>query len=270
MSWGSAQQSNADRFGGAALITGASSGFGVDFARQLAASGMDVILVARREELLQELATEIRQAHGVQALVCPQDLTSADAAAAIEQRVSAAGMHVGLLINNAGFGSYGAFEATEPDFEERMVDLNCRAVVALTRRFVPGMLQRGTGGIIVVASMAAYQPVPYLTTYGATKAFALSFSEALWAELQGTGVAVLALCPGYVDTGFQTVAGSASMAKVGRVLTSEQVVTTALSAIGRKPSVVPGLVNKFFAFSTRLFPRALTALTTAKMMKPET
>jgi short-subunit dehydrogenase len=229
---------------------------------------MDLILVARRESLLQELGAEIEEAHGVRTLALAQDLTAHDASAQLAHRIREAEWEVGLLINNAGFGSYGDFHTTDEDFEARMVDLNCRAVVSLSRRFLPPMVERGRGAVIVVASMAAYQPVPYLATYGATKAFALSFAEALWAELRDTGVDVLALCPGYVDTGFQAVADSASMPKLGAVLTPTQVVQTALKSLGRKPSVVPGVQNKLLAFSTRLGSRRFVATSTAKMMKP--
>jgi short-subunit dehydrogenase len=230
---------------------------------------MDVVLVARREELLRQIGSEIEKTHGVRTLALAQDLTAEDSSAQLESRLKQAGWKVGLLINNAGFGSYGDFLDSDEAFEARMVDLNCRTCVSLTRRFAPAMVERGRGGIIFVASMAGYQPLPYLATYGATKAFALSFAEALWAELRSTGVDVLALCPGYVDTGFQAVADSASMPKMGEVLTPTQVVNTALNALGRKPSVVPGLRNKFLAFSPRVGPRKFVVSATAKMFKPK-
>ena len=257
------------RFGGAALVTGASSGFGEQFALQLARAGQDVILVARREALLNKLAETIEGTYGVRTLVLCQDLTTDDAPDCLESRVEEAGWKVGLLVNNAGYGFYGEFIEADESSEAGMVDLNCRALVTLSRRFAPGMVARGKGGIIMVASMAAYQPVPYLATYGATKAFALSFGEALWAELKPHGVDVLALCPGYVDTGFQAVANSGSMPKMGNIMTPSEVVEAALEAIGKKPSVVPGARNKFLTLSPRLISRKLSVQATAGLFKPK-
>jgi uncharacterized protein len=257
------------RFGGAALVTGASSGFGEQFALQLAEAGLDVILVARREELLKKLAQRIERSTNVRTLVVCQDLTEDNAAASLETKIEEAGWSVGLLVNNAGYGFYGEFIDAEEASEAGMVDLNCRALVTLSRRFAPAMVKRGKGGIIMVASMAAYQSVPYLATYGATKAFALSFGEALWAELKPHGVEVLSLCPGYVDTGFQAVANSASMPKMGAILTPQEVVQTALKALGKKPSVVPGVRNKFLALSPRLLPRHMATQATAGLFKPK-
>ena len=257
------------RFGGAALVTGASSGFGEQFALQLAQAGLDVILVARRETLLKRLAETIERTYDVRTLVLCQDLTTNDAPEVLEARIQEAGWTVGLLVNNAGYGFYGEFIEADEASEAGMVDLNCRALVTLSRRFAPAMVARGKGGIIMVASMASYQPVPYLATYGATKAFALSFGEALWAELKPHGVDVLALCPGYVDTGFQAVANSGSMPKLGNIMTPKEVVASALDAIGKKPSVVPGMRNKFLTLSPRLLSRRLSVQATAGLFKPK-
>jgi short-subunit dehydrogenase len=258
-----------DLYGGAALVTGASSGLGEAFARKLASLGLDLILVARREERLNQLAEELKANHGIRTLVVVQDLVAPDAVSAVESQIQDAGWEVGLLVNNAGFGSYGAFEDLEEASETRMVELNSRVPVALTRRFVPGMVARGRGGVIIVASMAGYQPVPYLATYGATKAFDLSFAEALWAELKPQGVDVLALCPGYVDTGFQAVAGVEDMPVHGAVLTPDAVVECAMDALGSKPSVVPGVRNKVLSFMPRVLPRAFVARAAANVYRPK-
>jgi short-subunit dehydrogenase len=174
---------------------------------------------------------------------------------------------VDLLINNAGFGAHGPFETIDPQRNLGQVRLNVEALVALTNRFAPAMLERGTGGIINVASTAAFQPVPYMAVYGATKAFVLSFSEALAEEFRGRGVRVLALCPGATRTNFFSVAGEG--AQVGRFRTSAQVVQTALRAYDRGAAyVIDGAANRVMAFSPRLAPRALVARIGGRLMKP--
>ncbi len=262
-------QQLSDRYGGAALVTGASSGFGEAFARALAARGMDVVLVARRKEKLDALATELQAQHSITATVLAQDLTAPDADTALLAQVDAAGIEVGLLVNNAGFGNYGAFLDQDPGSEAGMVDLNCRAVLAMTHRFARPMVDRGRGGVIIVASMAGFQPTPYLSTYGATKAFDLMLAEALWAELKPLGVDVLGLCPGYVETGFQAVADAGEMPVHGSVLSSEEVVTAALDALGVQPSIVPGVLNKLLTFGGRLAPRSFVAQSAMRLNRPK-
>src|SRR3954471_1058765 len=191
----------------AALITGASSGIGADLARDLAGRGHNVVLVARRADRLEALATELRDAQGVRAEAVACDLTDPEATAALPGRVEALGLTVDILINNAGYGSAGQFVDLDVASETAMVRLNCEAVVALSGAYAPAFAQRRSGAILIVASSAGMQPIPGQATYGATKAFALSFAEALHAELSHLGVAVSALCPGPIDTEFAQRAG---------------------------------------------------------------
>ena len=184
-----------------ALITGASSGIGEQFARQLAARGYDLILVARRKDRLEELAEQLPTTAHV--IAC--DLaTEADE---LPGKVEKLGVDVDLLVNNAGFGLRGRFLELDPERQAEMVRVNCEAVVTLTHAFLPAMVERGRGGVITVASTAGMQPLPYEATYGASKAFAINFTEALWMELRGTGVKTLAVNPGPVPTEWQEVAG---------------------------------------------------------------
>ncbi len=194
--------------GKTALVTGASAGIGAEFARALAARGSDVILVARSQERLRALADELARDFGVRAEVIAADLTRADAARDLYAEAEVRGLTVDLLINNAGFGTHGPFETLAPARDHAEVMLNVAAVVDLTHLFLPAMLKRGDGAVINVASTASFQPVPYMAVYGATKAFVLSFSEALWAECRGRGVRVLALCPGTTATEFFDVVGT--------------------------------------------------------------
>ncbi|MFH1130955.1 MAG: SDR family oxidoreductase [Pseudomonadota bacterium] len=265
----SEKSSFSTRFGGAALITGASSGFGEAFVRALAARKMDVILVARRENLLRKLAKEIEQEHEVKSLVIAADLTAQDAIPRIKNTVDQAGLSVGLLVNNAGFGTYGPFAKQDPVKEANMVDLNCRAPVLLTHAFLPQMLERKKGGIIFVASMAGFQPTIFLATYAATKAFDLILAEALWAELKPKGIDVLGLCPGYVVTGFQDAADAQRMPPRGSKVTPEKVVEVALKNLGKKPSVVPGNLNKIMVGSGRFAPRRIIAKVAGRFIAPQ-
>lgn len=257
-----------EKYGGAALVTGASSGFGREFALQLARLGMDVVVVARRRPLLEDLAEEIEAANA-RCLVVEQDLLAPGSDAAVAKAVADAGLEVGLLVNNAGFGSYGLFHEQDAGFEGRMVDLNCRVPVVMTHRFLGPMLARGRGGIVFVSSMAAFQPTPWMATYGATKAFDLLFAEALWAEVKPRGVHVLALCPGKVDTGFQAIAGSETMPTIGSKVSAAQVVATGLSSLGKRPTVVPGALSKLLIGSQRLAPRRMVAASALKLNAPQ-
>ncbi|MEJ7789803.1 MAG: SDR family oxidoreductase [Thermoleophilaceae bacterium] len=191
----------------ACLITGASSGIGADIARSLASRGHGVVLVARREERLASLAEELSAAHGVRAETLSADLGDAGARKGMLKRLDGLGLQVGVLVNNAGFGSGGSFTDLDAEREAAMVRLNCEAVVALCGRFVPEMAERGSGAVLNVASVAAFQPIPRQATYAATKAFVLSFTDALHAELKGSGVTATALCPGPVKTEFGEEAG---------------------------------------------------------------
>jgi short-subunit dehydrogenase len=236
-----------------ALITGASAGIGEEFARQLAGRGYDLILVARRRDRLEQLAEQVpTTAHVVEC-----DL--ANDAAELPGEVEKLGVDVDLLVNNAGFGLRGHFTDQDPDREAEMVRVNCEAVVILTHAFLPGMIERGRGGVITVASTAGMQPLPYETTYGASKAFAISFSEAVSMELRGTGVRALVVNPGPVKTEWQAVAGYDENTRVmPGMISAEQCVADSLSAFDRgKRSVIPG----------RLFPWLMRATVAPKPIK---
>ena len=192
----------------AALVTGASSGIGEAFARELAARGRPLALVARRRDALAALAAELRAAHDVPVHVLDADLALPGTPRELVERLAAEGVDVDLLVNNAGIGSDGrTFVDTPLDVMLRMVDLHCRATLELTHRLLPAMLARGAGGVVFTASVAGFQPTPNYAVYGATKAFDLLVAEAIRAELRGSGVDVLALAPGRTDTGFFDASG---------------------------------------------------------------
>lgn len=246
----------------AALVTGASSGIGVDLARQLAARGHNVVLVARREDRLQAVASELREAHGVRAEVLAADLIDPEAVDALPGRVEALGLEVSVLINNAGYGSAGQFTDLDTTSEAEMVRLNCETVVRLSGAYVPKLIARdGGGAILIVASSAGMQPIPGQATYGATKAFALSFAEALHTEVSHLNVAVSALCPGPVDTEFAARAGLTeafdgvpSFARVS----SADCAKAAIDGLDKnKRVVVPGLAIKGMTLSGRYTPRGI-------------
>ncbi len=244
-----------------ALVTGASSGIGADLARELAARGHGIVLVARRADRLGALAAELREAHGVRAEALACDLTDPAARDALPGRVQELGLTVEVLVNNAGYGSSGPFVELDAAAETAMVRLNCEAVVALTRAYAPEMVGRGRGAILVVASSAGMQPIPGQATYAASKAFALSFAEALHAELGGDGVTITALCPGPVDTEFAAVAGLAdafdSVPGFARV-SAAKCAAMAIDGLERgKRVVVPGLPIRAVAVAGRHTPRAV-------------
>ena len=255
--------------GKTALITGASAGIGAEFARALAARGTNVILVARSQDRLQTLADEVARDHGVRAEAIAADLARPGAARELRVAVEARGLTGDLLVNNAGFGTHGPFETLAPEREGAEVALNVAAVVDLTHLFLPAMLAKGDGAVVNVASTAAFQPVPYMAVYGATKAFVLSFSEALWAEYRGRGVRVLALCPGRTATEFFDVIGTDSAAARGAKRTSAQVVETGLHALERgRGYAVDGRANYLTAQVSRVLPRNRVARIMARVARP--
>jgi short-subunit dehydrogenase len=253
------------------LITGASSGIGEAFARKLAAQGHNLLLVARSMQKLADLCNELGRAHAVQAQYVAIDLVEPTAPRELFAEAESRGMEIDFLINNAGFGSLGDFTERELDQELRMIDLNVKALVALTYFFLKPMRERGEGSIINVASTAGFQPVPYMTTYAATKAFVLSFSDALWEENRAHGIKVMALCPGVTDTNF--FAASEMEHPPFRISqTPEQVVATALSGLAKgKGHVVSGWPNYLMIEAERLVPRSVTARVAGKALrkKPE-
>ncbi len=250
-----------------ALVTGASAGIGVEFAKQLAGRGYDLVLVARRRDRLDALAAEVSAASsGASAHVIVADLEKPEAVGAIVEATQRAGLTVDLLVNNAGFGLHGSFADADQAKMAGMISLNVNALVALTGAFVPGMVARKRGGIINLASTAAFQPLPGMAVYGATKAFVLSFSEALHEEVRRSGVRVVALCPGATATEFFGIAGE--KAAVGTKRSVRDVVRTGLDALERNRAVaIDGLANRALAKSVRLMPRSLILRVSARLMQ---
>jgi uncharacterized protein len=252
-----------------ALITGASSGIGAAFARELAKRGMSLILVARDEQAMQSLAATITQQHQVAVHVLPADLSREQSVAEIASRVGQLGLQVDLLINNAGFMTHGAFEKIDAAREQSEIQVNVGSLVGLTHAFLPGMLSRREGGVINVASIAGFQPVSYLSVYSATKAFVIQFSVALWQECRERNVCVMALCPGTTSTELFTRA-AAPEAALGKPRTPEQVVATALAGLDRKKSLVTdGLKNRLLSIGPRLIPRWLAAQFAGNAVQPK-
>jgi short-subunit dehydrogenase len=243
-----------------ALVTGASRGMGEAFARQLAARRLNLVLVARSQDRLEALADELSAAHGVAAHVVVADLAEPHAAEAVFAATERLGLEVDLLVNNAGFSKAGPFAELPLDVQAEMVRLNVNTVVGLTRLYLPGMRQRKRGGVINVSSTAGFQPVPHMAVYGATKAFVLSFSEAVAAEVAGDGVRVMALCPGATGTEFWSTAGL-WQERMAQMSTPDEVVAAGLRAFARgRWSFVPGFVNQVAAlFSGRVLPGWLVA-----------
>jgi len=237
-----------------ALITGASAGLGVEFARQLSKRGHRLVLAARRKDRLEELAKELGNARAVAI-----DLSKPNAAAKLLADVEAAGEQVDLLVNNAGFGLIGRFAELDAKRERQMVDLNIGVLMDLCRAVAPQMIKRKSGGILNVASTAAFQPGPNMAIYFATKAFVLSFTEALHEELKPHGVKVSCLCPGPTRTEFGEVAGFGGNGLFDRTaMEAPEVVEAGIDALEKNRAVVvPGLVNKIGAASTRFAPRSV-------------
>ena len=253
-----------------ALITGASSGIGAIFAEQLAAQGSDLVLVARRHDELEKLAQRLRAAYTRRVEVIAMDLAKADPGELLAEEVKRRGLDVDLLVNNAGFGSSANFHEDSYERDQRMVAVNIAALTELTHAFLPAMVQAGHGAVINIASAAAFQPMPYMSVYGATKAYVLSLTQALWAEYRPRGVRFLAVCPGPVDTPFFDVAGGDKLKQEipsAMMMTAEAVVAGSLRALRRDACVyVPGFAVKLGAVMPRLLPRRLMAATMGRVM----
>jgi uncharacterized protein len=245
------------RDNGAALITGASSGIGEEFARQLAARGYNLVLVARRGQRLNALAAQLAP-RAVRAEVEVADLQSPEMVRALPDRVAERGLEVDLLVNNAGFGSYGPFTANRLEGEVGQIRVNIEALVTLTHLFLPQMLDRRRGAVINIASSAGLLPLPYEAVYAASKAFVLSFTEALHAETRGSGVTVVAVNPGPVPTEWQAVAGLVDQPKFPPAVSTAQVVKESLDAAARdKRSIIPGLLVRLSMLTTRSIPNGV-------------
>ncbi len=243
------------------LITGASSGIGADLARIFAREGHDLVLVARSRDRLDALAREVRDAFGGTARVFSIDLSTPGAAGVVRERVAEEGVDIDVLVSNAGFGMRGLFVELDPARQLEMIQVNLVALTELTRLFLPDMVRRGAGRILNVASTAAFQPGPLMAVYCATKAYALSFSEALAEELRGSGVTVTCLAPGATETGFGEIAG-VSGARLFRsgTMSSRRVAERAYSALNRGAAlVVPGFRNRLLSATVRFFPISTAA-----------
>ena len=252
-----------------ALVTGASSGIGAAYARALRARGERLILVARREARLAALAEELGGTEAVARI--PEDLADRSGPERLQIEIERRGLAVDILVNNAGSGDTGPFAEAPIERLTAMVDLNARAVVELTRRLLPGMIARRRGRIVNVVSNAAFQPVPFLGVYAATKSLVLSFTEALATELRGTGVRVQALCPGPTDTEFFEVARTGKDLRIHRLprMSAEDVVACSLRALDSgRLVVVPGFANRVLAAATRLAPRSLARRVAAQLYRP--
>jgi len=251
-----------------ALVTGASAGIGRALAEELARGGTNLLLTARREDRLRRLAQELSAKHRIQAEIFVANLTQPAAPEAIFQYTQEKGRVIDLLVNNAGFGQYGALHSTETDRLLQMVQVNCTAVLHLTRLFVPAMVARRSGDVLIVASTAAFQAVPYISTYAATKVFDLYLAEGLAEELQPHGIRVCALCPGTTTSEFHEIAGHPAHSK-GREQSAETVARNGLRALAAgKSYVISGLGNYLGAHGERLVPRRFVTRVAAKIFRP--
>lgn len=255
-----------------ALITGASSGIGETFARELAANQTDVVLVARSPAKLERLATELQTDYQIKAEVIVQDLTEPEAGKILFDAVTAKGLTIDWLINNAGFGDYGQFSDRPLDKQLAMIQLNITVLTELTGLFLPAMKQRSSGTIINISSMAGFQPLPYMSVYAATKAFVLNFTEALWAENKDSGVNILALCPGPTESEFFKRAefpASFAGGDKNSMTSAEEVVQQALKAAHKNKSTVVtgGLGNQLIVNVPRFVPRDLLVKAIEKQFK---
>jgi short-subunit dehydrogenase len=255
--------------GTTALITGASAGLGAEFARQFAARGADVVLVARRGDRLEELAADLQRRQGVTATPIALDVGRPDAAAELRHEMDARGISIQSLVGNAGFGMKGAFVEADSARIDEMLRVNVAALVSITREFLPEMVADGRGAMINIASTGAYQPCPNMAVYGATKAFVLSFTEALAYETKHSGLGVLALSPGATRTEFFDVVGTED-ASVGRFKTPAEVVGRALRELDRRrprTSFVLGRANAVAAWAAGVMPRRLSLEMSGRVLR---
>jgi short-subunit dehydrogenase len=253
-----------------ALITGASAGIGKAFAEELAAGGTNLMLTARRGDRLEQIANSLAAQHKIRTEICVADLKDAAAPQTIFDFTRSRGIEIDLLINNAGFGGYGEFAKEDQQRLLEMVQVNCGAVVHLTRLYLPEMIARKHGDILILASTASFQGVPYISTYSATKAFDLIFAEGLAEEVRPHGIRVCALCPGSTASEFHAVANQQQFAAKQKQETAEKVARTGLKALAAGRSyVISGLANYLGAHMQRLVPRRLVTRIVAGMFRPD-
>lgn len=255
--------------GKTALITGASSGIGLTFAEHLAARGVSLVLVARSQSKLEALADRLTKMHGISTVIITQDLGEPDACKKIVTQLDRLALSPDLLINNAGFATYGVFNEISLERQKEEVCINCLVPVELTHALLPAMLKRGSGAVINLASTAGMQPDPYMAIYGATKAFILAFSEALWAENKQRGVHVLALCPGATETAFFEVV-NAEEASVGKRMSADEVVSIGLKALEKNRNyVIAGRNNWLLGQLQRFVTRKCLLVIAERMLRPK-
>lgn len=255
---------------GYALVTGASRGLGRCFARTLATRKQDLVLVARSGDKLEALAHELRTAHGIRVESISFDLAQTDAGQQLADELSARGLRIELLVNNAGFGDQGRFLQLSLERQLQSINLQNATVVALTHRLLPAMIEQKQGGIITISSMAGFQPIPFASVYSATKAFLTTFSLALEAEVTRFGVRVVTVCPGRLQVSPEDAESGSERKKFpGGEQTHEAVVNEALQTLDRGGGlVIPGAINKFAAFAERFIPRSKVARLVKKISKP--
>lgn len=252
-----------------ALVTGASSGLGAEFARQLGALGLDLVLVARRADRLQAVRAEIETRAGVQCHVLARDLSRPEAPQELFDWTTSHGLEVEWLVNNAGFATMGAMASLPLERELAEIQVNVTTVAALTQRYLAGMVARRRGYIVNVASVGAFTPTPYMATYTASKAFVLTFSEAVAGEVSGLGVHVQALCPGAARTEFHEVAGATGRLPALAFMMPEAVVRRSIAAARRgSGTFVPGWLNQVAVHSTRVTPRRLLVWIAGRLFRP--
>ena len=252
-----------------ALVTGASSGIGAEFAARLAGRGMHLILAARRTDKMNALAEELLTKHGTKCHIVTIDLSTADAAEKLIGEVENLGVELELLVNNAGVGLIGEIESTDPARIQSMLNLNINTLTDLTYRALPGMLERGHGAVINVASVAAFQPVAFMAAYAASKSYVLHFTEALWAEARSRGVTVMALCPGVTATEFFNEAGAPGWLEKHSSQTPLRVVRTALNALEkRKQYVIPGWKDYLMSLLVRIATRRTAVNESKRYFRP--
>jgi uncharacterized protein len=252
-----------------ALVTGASSGIGAEFATQLAARGMHLILVARRFDRLNELAVNLNTRHGTNCHIVAIDLAEPDAAQKLMDEIRRLGVQVELLVNNAGVGMVGDIETTSADAIRRMLSLNILTTTDLTYRLLPAMIERGHGAIINLSSAAAFQPVAFMAAYAASKSFVLHFSEALWAEARSRGVTVVAVCPGVTRTEFFDTAGVPGWLEKHSSMSPAKVVKSSIRTMEkRRQFVVPGWKNYLLTILVRLATRRTAVNESKRFFRP--
>jgi uncharacterized protein len=253
-----------------AVVTGASAGIGEALAVELAQAGVHLVLTARRRDRLDALAERLRNQHSIQTKVIVADLAQPEAPQQIFDATEGSGLVVGLLVNNAGFGEYGEFLHSKLEMQVNMVQVNCTAVVHLTRLFLPAMVKRRQGAVLIVASTAAYQPVAYMATYAASKAFDRMLAEALAEEMKRYGVRVSALCPGPTESEFQQVAG-ARAGESRKMQSAAEVSRLGLEGLAQgKHWVIPYLAGRVQIFAQRFVPRRMVSGAAERMFRPAT